>query len=216
VSAIDAFDLLTRLWRRSTAGAGAPIDKLTGTGFVATAVVTAASAAAAGEEPVALAAVLFNAGRQGPGLATLVRPPHALPNARAMDGMDDAARSDVPPIRRALARFDAVCARRIVVAHDLDHQVAVLARARGSRVSMAPQLGLDTRRLARVAGLDDGPVDAIATSLAVPLPSAGPGVEREARAVGEILLALVPRLRTRGARTLRDLLDLQARITITA
>ena len=126
-----------------------------------------------------------------------------------MEGMDEAARADVPPIGRGLARFDAVCARRIVVAHDLDRQMAVLATARGPRVSMAPQLGLDTRRLAHAVGLRDGPVEALASRLTVPLATAVPAVEREARAAGEILLALLPQLRARGARTLRDLLDLQ-------
>jgi DNA polymerase III epsilon subunit-like protein len=204
---VSVIDLVTRLWRRRAAGVDAPIEKLTTTGFVATAIVTAASSA--GDEPVALAAVLFNEGRQGPGLVTLVRPAHAMPDARAMAGMDDLARADVPPIARALARFDAVCARRIVVAHDLAHQMAVLAKARGPRVSMAPQLDLDTRRLAHALGQGHGPVEALAHRLGVPLAMAAPAVERDARAAGEILLALLPRLRAAGARTLRDLLDLQ-------
>lgn len=211
---MSAIDFITRLWRRSATGAGAPIEKLTTTGFVATAIRTAASAA--GNEPVALAAVLFNEGRQGPGLVTLVRPAHAAPDARAMEGMDESARADVLPVGRGLARFDAVCARRIVVSHDLDRQMAVLAIARGPRVSMAPQLALDTRRLARAVGASDGPVEALASRLAVPLATAVSAVEREARATGEILLALLPQLRARGARTLRDLLDLQRSTSLTA
>jgi DNA polymerase-3 subunit epsilon len=211
---MSAIDFVTRLWRRSATGEDAPIEKLTTIGFVATAIFTAG--APSGDEPVALAAVLFNEGRQGSALVTLVRPAHAVPDTRAMEGMDDATRADVPPIGRGLARFDAVCARRIVVAHDLERQMAVLATARGPRVSMAPQLGLDTRRLVHAVGLGESPLEALALRLAVPLATAVPAVEREARATGEILLALLPRLRARGARRLRDLLDLQRSTSLTA
>ena len=202
-----ALDLLTRLWRRAAAGDVAPLDALITSGFIAVDV------EATGPDPeraeiIAIAAVTFAEGRLGPSLVTLVKPAAMVPGL-------DAAVAAAPPIAKVLPRMDALCARRIVVHHDAAFDVAILARARGPRISMAPRLVLDTQRLARALGFEEAGLDALAERLRV-LDSGRPGVERTARMVGEILLALLPELRRQGVRTMRDALQLQRRATATA
>jgi DNA polymerase III alpha subunit (gram-positive type) len=206
---MSALDVVTGVWRWLATGEETPLDRLTTGGFVATAVL-ASGADPRRDEIVAVAAAVFLEGRQGPSLTTLVRPQRPIPAAAtAVHGIDDSATAGAPPLARVLPRFDALCARRFVVAHDAAFQAAVLGVARGPRISMAPRLTLDTRALARAAGIADGDVEAVAAALHVPVASEGALVERRARTAGEILLALLPRLRARGARTVRDLVLLQ-------
>lgn len=202
-----ALDLLTRLWRRAAAGDVAPLDALMTSGFIAVDV------EATGPDPeraeiIAMAAVTFAEGRLGPSLVTVVKPAAMVPGL-------DAAVAAAPPIAKMLPRMDALCARRIVVHHDAAFDVAILARARGPRISMAPRLVLDTQRLARALGFEEAGLDALAERLRV-LDSGRPGVERNARMAGEILLALLPELRRQDVRTMRDALQLQRRATATA
>lgn len=197
-----ALDLLTRLWRRAAAGDVAPLDVLMSSGFIAVDV-GATGADPGRDEIIAIAAVTFAEGRLGPGLVTRVHPAAAIP------GLDPAVAA-APPIGKVLARIDALCARRIVVHHDAAFDVAILARARGPRISMAPRLVLDTQRLALALGHGDTGLDAVAERLRV-VDSGREGVERNARMAGEILLALIPELRRHGIRTMRDALQLQRR-----
>lgn len=195
---MSPLDVVTAVWRRLATGDDTPADTLVTSGFVATAVLTT------GFDPqrdaiVAIAGAVFLDGRQGPSLTSLVRPERL--------GIDDAS---APPIAKVLPRFDALCARRIVVAYDLPLQAAILAVARGPRISMAPRLSLDVRALARAAGFADGGLEALAEALGVPFATSGALVERQARTAGETALALLPALRARGARTLRDLVRLQS------
>ena len=202
-----ALDLLTRLWRRAAAGDVAPLETLMTSGFVA--VDVAATGPEAGrDEIIAIAAVTFAEGRVGPGLVTFVRPAAVIPGL-------DAVAAAAPPIGKVVPRMDALCARRIVVHHDAAFDLAILARARGPRISMAPRLVLDTQRLARALGFEATGLDALADRLRV-LDSGRPGVERNARMAGEILLALLPELRRQGVGTMRDALELQRRASATA
>ena len=206
---MSALDFVTAVWRRLATGDDTPMETLVRGGFVATAVL-ATGPDPARAEIVAIAAAVFLEGRQGPSLTTLVLPKRPIPaSATAMHGIDGAAVAGAPPIARVLARFDALCARRIVVAYELPGQVAMLAAARGPRISMAPRLSLDVRALGRAAGIADGGLDAMARVLDVPGSTAGLLVERQARTAGEVMLGLLPKLRALGAGTLRDLIRLQ-------
>ena len=208
-------DLLTAAWRRLAVGDDRPLDSLVSGGFVAAAVL------ASGPEPtrdeiVAIAAAVFLGGSQGPALVSLVRPVHAdLDAVAAAHGLSVGALAEAPRIARVLPRFDALCARRVVVAYDLAFQAPALARARGPRINMAPRLSLDVRALARAVGVPTEGLETTAAVLEVVVTGA-PGVERDARMAGEIALALLPRLRAHGARTLRDLLALQRRLAVPA
>ncbi|MBM4441830.1 MAG: hypothetical protein FJ027_15560 [Candidatus Rokubacteria bacterium] len=208
-------DLLTTIWRRLTLGDDRPLESLTSGGFVATAVLTSGPEPAR-DEVVAIAAAVFLGGSQGPALVSLVRPVQADVGAvAAAHGLSAAALTAAPPMTRVLQRLDALCARRVVVAYDLAFQAPALARARGPRINLAPRLSLDVRALARAVGVPTDGLETTAHALDVAVTGAV-SVERHARVAGEIALALLPRLRARGARTLRDLLALQQRIAVPA
>jgi hypothetical protein len=196
---MSAVDFLTEVWRRLATGDDTPADTLARGGFVAAAILTTGPDPGR-DEITAVAATVFLDGRQGPSLTTLVRPQR--------QPIDEAAAA-APPIAKVLSRFDALCARRIVVAYDLPPQLAMLAAARGPRISMAPRLSLDVRALARAAGIPGRDLEAVAAALCVPFATNGDLVERQARTAGETMLALLPALGARGARTLRDLVGLQ-------
>jgi DNA polymerase III epsilon subunit-like protein len=201
-------DLVTQLWRRMAVGDTMSISALLDPGFVAIDLETT------GLDPrrdaiVAVAAIPFEAGRARAGLVTLVNPGRPIPPAAtAIHGIDDAAVAEAPSVREVLHRFDAVCARRIVVGHDVAFDVSVLDTARTAPVGLAPRVTLDTRRLARAVGFRDTRLELLAPQLRVAVVGRHTA-EGDARMAGEILLALLARLRSRGARTLGDLLHLQ-------
>jgi DNA polymerase III epsilon subunit-like protein len=115
-------------------------------------------------------------------LVTLVNPGVPIPaSATAIHGIDDAAVTDAPDEATVVARLDAVCGGQVVVGHGLAFDIAVIARAR-RHVAATP-----------------GPVMGRHTA------------DGDALTAGHVLLALLPRLYTRGIRTLADTLWLQER-----
>lgn len=212
---IAAFDRIRR-WarRRGPTGAAGPLERLIDPGFVAIDLETTGLDTRR-DVIVSAAAIAFVHGRPQPGFVSLANPGRPIPPAAtAIHGIDEAAVAGAPAIDAVLAAFDAACAGRILVGHDVAFDLAVLAQARarlGQRVR-AP-LALDTRRLARVAlprGADSR-LEALAERFAID----GAGrhtAAGDARMAGEMLLALLPALRSRwGARTVADLLRLQRR-----
>src|SRR6185369_8739740 len=138
---------MRRRW--STPGDDIPIEALLDPGFVAIDLETT------GLDPrrdavVSVAAIPFVAGRPGEGYVTLVDPGRPIPaSSTRIHGIDDARVAGAPSLDEALPGFDATCAGRVLVGHDIGFDVAVLARARRLRGLPQPALvTLDTRRLA--------------------------------------------------------------------
>ena len=199
---------VTRVWRRLAVGDATPIDALVETGFVAIDLETTGLDVKR-DAIVAVAAIPFERGIARAGFLTLVNPGRPIPpQSTAIHSLDDAAVAGAPSIDEVLSRFDAVCARRFVVGHDVGFDLAMLNKARTVPPGLAPRLELDTRRLARALGARDTRLEVLAAELEV----AGHGrhtAEGDARMAGEILLALLPRLRRHGVRTVGDLLRMQ-------
>jgi DNA polymerase III epsilon subunit-like protein len=202
-----------RQWvrRRLLLDARLPLDHLLDPGFVAIDLETT------GLDPrrdaiVAMAAIPFLHGRAMAGLVTLVNPGRAIPPAAtAIHGIDDAAVADAPTLESMLRRFDATCARRVVVGHDVAFDLAVLARARAAGGTDDRRgLALDTRRLARSASGPgrDTQLEVMAGDLGLDVTGRHTAAG-DARMAGEILVALLPALHAAGARTVADLLRLQ-------
>jgi DNA polymerase III epsilon subunit-like protein len=199
---------VTRVWRRFAVGDATPIDALLDTGFVAIDLETTGLDARR-DAVVAVAAIPFERGIARPGLVTLVNPGRPIPpQSTAIHGIDDAAVSSAPPLADVLPRFDALCARRFVVGHDVAFDVAVLAQVRTAPAGLSPRVVLDTRRLARATGFRDTRLEELAPGLGVSV-AGRHTADGDARMTGEVLVALLPVLRRSGARTIGDLLRLQ-------
>jgi DNA polymerase-3 subunit epsilon len=165
---------------------------------------------------VSLAAIPFVGGTPQAGFAALVNPGRPIPQAAvAVHGISDAAVRDAPSIGAVLPGLIARCEGRILVGHDVGFDLAVLGlalRAHGRPPLAGP--ALDTRRLA--AGLypewDDLRLEVVAARLGVSI-AGRHSAEGDARAAGQVLVALLPALGARGYRTVDDLLWLQQRAT---
>jgi DNA polymerase III epsilon subunit-like protein len=198
---------LARVWQRLGAGDATPLDVLLEPGFVAIDLETTGLNVRR-DAVVSLAAIPFERGRAGDAFVTLVNPGCPIPRqSTAIHGIDDQAVAAAPAIESVLARFDAVCASRVVVGHDVGFDLAVLTRVRSAAIA---QPSFDTRRLARALGFRDTRLEGIATYLKVPIDGRHTA-EGDARMSGQILLALLPALRGRGVRTLGELRLLQRR-----
>lgn len=199
---------VTRVWRRLAVGDATPVDALLDTGFVAIDLETTGLNARR-DAVVALAAIPFERGIARPGLVTLVHPGRPIPpQSTAIHGIDDAAVGSAPSLAEVLPRFDALCARRFVVGHDVAFDVAVLAHGRTAPAGLAPRLALDTRRLSRASGFRDTRLEELAARLGVSVVGRH-SADGDARMAGEVLVALLPILRRGGVRTIGDILRLQ-------
>jgi len=208
-----ALPLLTRLWRRLIVIDATPLDALLDPGFVAIDLETTGLNARR-DAVVALAAIPFERGRSCPGVVTLVNPGRPIPpQSTAIHGIDASSVATAPRIGDALLRFDAVCAHRVLVGHDVAFDLAVLAQARIKASAGPPRLVFDTRRLARVLGFRDTRLEILASRLGVPVVGRHTA-DGDARMAGEILLALLPVLRRHGARTLGDLVRFDRRAPV--
>ena len=205
--------LVTRItaWVRRRVSASArdlPIDALLDPGFVAIDLETT------GLDPrrddvVAIAAIPFVAGRAQPGYVSLIDPGRPIPPASTrIHGIDDARVVGAPALAEALSRFDAMCAGRVVVGHDVAFDVSVLARARRLRGLPEPDvIVLDTRRLAvalHPSWRRHAELETVATRLGIAVVGRHTA-DGDARLAGEILVALLPQFRRRGVSTVRAL-----------
>jgi DNA polymerase III epsilon subunit-like protein len=190
--------------RGGTPDVDVPIEALLDGGFVAIDLETT------GLDPrradiVSLAAIPFVAGRPEPGYVTLVDPRRPIPSASTrIHGIDDTQVVGAPTLDEVLPRFDAVCAGRVLVGHDVAFDLAVLAQARRRRRWPEPDvLALDTNRL--TVALDPSwhrraELEIVAADLGIPVVGRHTA-DGAARLAGEILLALLPEFRRRGIGT---------------
>jgi DNA polymerase III epsilon subunit-like protein len=204
------------VWRRRPArGAETPIEALLDPGFVAIDLETT------GLDPrrddvVAIAAIPFTAGRPEPGYVSLVNPGRPIPPASTrIHGIADRHVSGAPPLDEVLPRFDAACADRVLVGHDVAFDVAVLTRARRRRRLPVPGVvALDTRRLAvalHPSWRRQAELEFVAAQLGIPVVGRH-SAEGDARMAGEILLALMPHFRHRGVVTVSALTWVQTAV----
>jgi DNA polymerase-3 subunit epsilon/CBS domain-containing protein len=158
---------------------------------------------------VEVAAVRLSAGQldMDAPLRRLVRPGVPIPRATSqIHGIDDAAVADAPDFARVAADVAAAIDGAVVIGHTLAFDLAVLARefARAGRAWVPPR-ALDTGLLAEVAapGLAGYSLDSLASWLGVTIHRRHSALG-DAEAAGRIFLALLPRLRSAGIRTLAE------------
>jgi DNA polymerase III epsilon subunit-like protein len=195
-------------WRSTAARDDVSIETLLDPGFVAIDLETT------GLDPrrddvVSIAAVPFVAGRPEPGYVMLVDPGRPIPPASTrIHGIDDARVAGAPALPDVLPRFDATCAGRVLVGHDIGFDMSVLARARRRHGLPEPDvIALDTRRLAvalHPSWRQQAELETIATRLDIPVVGRHTA-DGDARLAGAILVALLPLLRQRGVTTVRAL-----------
>jgi DNA polymerase III alpha subunit (gram-positive type) len=146
------------------------------------------------------------------GYVTHVNPGRPIPaESSRIHGITDEMVLQSPTLSEALVRLEAVCADRVLVGHGIGFDLAVLSRerrARGRKAMTNP--ALDTMRLAVALRPDWTRLgfDEIASLLGIGILGRHTA-EGDALAAGEILVALIPEIRTLGAETIGDLLWLQ-------
>jgi DNA polymerase III epsilon subunit-like protein len=191
--------------RLSTPAHAVSIDALLDPGFVAIDLETTGLDPRT-DDVVSVAALPFVGGRPQPGYVTLVDPGRPIPPASTrIHGIDDAGVAGAPALDLVLPRFDAACAGRLLVGHDVAFDVAVLARARRLRGLPQPDLlALDTRRLAvalHPGWRQDAELESVAARLGIEVRGRHTA-EGDARLAAAILLALLPEFRRRGVMTI--------------
>jgi DNA polymerase III epsilon subunit family exonuclease len=198
-------------WRGRPARDGQAIGVLHEHGFVAIDLETT------GLDPrrsavVSVAAIPYVGGRPQPGYAALVNPGEAIPApATAIHGLTDAMVRDAPPIGQVLPELESLCGSRVLVGHNVGFDVTVLNRACAAHGRpRLPNAALDTRRLAAALHPDwlDLELETLAARLGVTVVGRHTA-EGDARAAGDLLLALLPELTGRGFRTVAELLWFQ-------
>lgn len=163
---------------------------------------------------VSLAAIPFVAGAPGAGYVTLVDPGRPIPaQSAAIHGLTDTMVRGAPSVGQVLHEAEAMVAGQILVGHNIDFDLTILARARRAcQLPRLSNLALDTRLIA--AGLHpqwrDFSVEHVADRLGVTV-VARHTAEGDAVTAGRILLALLPGLEARRLRTVSELLWLQRR-----
>jgi CBS domain-containing protein len=142
-----------------------------------------------------------------PPLRRLVRPGEPIPAAASqIHGIDDAAVANAPPFSTIATEISAVLNGAVVVGHSLGFDIAVLKRefARAG-AAWAPPRSLDIRLLAEIAepGLAGYSLEDLAAWLGVTIERRHSAVG-DAAAAARIFLALLPKLRAVGIRTLAE------------
>jgi CBS domain-containing protein len=136
-----------------------------------------------------------------------VRPPAPIPAAATrIHGIDDAAVSGNPPFAEAWPEFSAFIDGSVVIGHSLGFDFAVLEREceRAGLLCTLPR-ALDTRLLAELAApnLADYSLDGVAAWLGIDATDRHSALG-DAIAAARIFIALLPKLRDRGIRTLAE------------
>lgn len=140
-------------------------------------------------------------------LRRLVRPGQPIPAAAsAVHGLDDAAVADAAPFADVWPEVAAFIGEGVLIGHTLGFDLAVLKNecARAGLAFRAPPT-LDTHLLAQVAepNLAAFTLESLAAWLGVEL-AARHSALGDASTTARIFLALLPKLRDRGIRTLRE------------
>jgi DNA polymerase III epsilon subunit family exonuclease len=163
---------------------------------------------------VSLAAIPFQGGRPAPGYVTLVDPERPIPPAStAVHGLTDRLVRGAPRVDHVLPAIEPVVGDALLVGHNIDFDVALLARVRRARG--LPRLRnrvADTRRLGRALHPEwrDVSLERLASRLGVEV-VARHTAEGDALTAGRIFLALLPELRARRIQTVAELVWFQGR-----
>ncbi|RAI46008.1 DUF294 nucleotidyltransferase-like domain-containing protein [Rhodoplanes roseus] len=159
---------------------------------------------------VELAAVRVAGGRvmSEPVFRRLVRPPEAIPRAAAaIHGIDDTTVAAAPPFAAVWPDYAAFMdGGAVVIGHAVGFDLAVLRReCERAGIAWTRPRTLDTLLLAEVAQPDlaEYSLDSLAAWLGIEIQGRHSGLG-DARACAQLFLALVPRLRDRGIRTLAE------------
>lgn len=208
--------LFASLWRRPrNTRDSRSLESLLSAGFVAIDLETTGLDSAR-DAIVELAAIPFVDGRPQDGYVTHVDPGRPIPvESSRIHGITDEMVAGAPGLVEALAGLERVCADHVLVGHGIAFDLAVLTR--GRRACGRPPLrnsALDTMRLAGVLHPDWARFgfDEVASRLGIGILGRHTA-EGDARAAGEILIALIPEIRALGARTLGEALWLQGTVT---
>ncbi|MBX9840628.1 MAG: CBS domain-containing protein [Xanthobacteraceae bacterium] len=158
---------------------------------------------------VEIAAMRIAGGRLDapPLFRNLIDPGEPIPKAAvAVHGIDDAAVAGAPRFHAVASDIAAVLAAPVLIGHSLGFDLAVLKRefARANVVWQPPPT-LDTRLLAEVAapGLAGYSLESLSAWLGVPMAKRH-SATGDAETTARIFLALVPKLRDIGIRTLAE------------
>lgn len=199
-------------WRRRPASVfAAPLDTLLDPGFVALDLETT------GLDPrrdviVELAAIPFVGGRPRSGYVTRVDPGRAIPaESSRVHGITDPMVQDAQPVGPVLGELAALLEGRPIVGHGIGFDLAVLARecrARGRAV--IADTALDTGLIASALHPHWGRLDFDEVAARYGIGILGRHTAQgDALAAGELFLALLPEVRSRGLRTVWEVLWLQ-------
>lgn len=202
-------------WRRRQAEHDArSLESLVTEGFVAIDLETT------GLDPkhdaiIELAAIHFVGGRPGRAYVTHIDPGRPIrPESSRVHGITDDMVTGAPRIREALVNLERVCAEYALVGHGISFDLAVLGRERRDHgLTPITNPTLDTRLLAAALHPDWDRLSFEEVAARVGIGILGRHTaEGDARAVGELLLALLPETQERGIRTVGDLVWLQAAV----
>ena len=202
---------LRPLWRGRRRGT-LTLDELIAPGFIAIDLETTGLDSRT-DVVVAAAAIPVVAGAPRPGYVTLVNPGRPIPaTSTAVHGITDAMVQTAPRIDEALRHIDRVSESYPIVGHGIAFDLAILARERRAHGHRPPANAvLCTMRLAAALnpGWTDVGLETVATRLGISVRGRHTA-EGDALAAADILMALLPVARRRGARTLADLHWLEA------
>src|SRR5438876_5323142 len=157
---------------------------------------------------VEFAAVRLVGGQiQTAGLRQRMRPPGPIPAAATrIHGIDNAAVSGAPSFAEAWPELAAFVGDNVVIGHALGFDLAVVKREceRAGLVWTVPR-ALDTRLLAEIAAQDlaDYSLDGVAMWLGIDIADRHSALG-DAIMAGRIFVAVLPKLRARGIRTLAE------------
>lgn len=136
-------------------------------------------------------------------------------SAQAVHGIDRAALVGAPGFNQLYPGIAAFIAGRIVIGHTIGFDIAMLTReVERLGQSFTPPIALDIRLLAQLAepGLPSYSLEALSAWLDIPAQERHRALG-DAMAAGLVFLALAPRLRDRGIRTVGEAVAASRRIT---
>ncbi|MGE0767458.1 MAG: DUF294 nucleotidyltransferase-like domain-containing protein [Hyphomicrobiaceae bacterium] len=135
---------------------------------------------------------------------SLINPGLPIPrSAIAVHGITDAMVSDAPAFTEVAAKLEAFVGTATVIGHTIHYDLGILEREYALAGRPAPRIhALDVRILARLVSplLADHGLDRLCEWLGITISGRHSAVG-DARATGEVFLALVPKLRAKGIRT---------------
>lgn len=201
---------MTPLWSRKVRG-DRSLEALLAEGFVAVDLETTGLDPRA-DAIVELAAVRFVQSRVADRYVTRVDPGRPIPpESTRIHGITDAMVAGAPTLDEVLGRLEAVFDQHVLVGHGIEFDLAVLARERRAR-GRGPMANtvLDCGRLgaALYSEWEALSFDEVASRMGIGILGRHTA-EGDAVAAAEVLLALIPEIRAKGARTIGDLVWLQ-------